>query len=167
MLTLAWTCALAGLVLGGIAAVIPGFPGCAIALLGLVAFAGLTDFTIVTPGALAVATGIAIVGAGAQLTAPVVSARAAGGSAGAATGAAVGAILAVWIPVPGAAWAGAVIGAVLIGFLASRGAWIAWLRGVVGTAGGCLVAFAADGLAVLGIGAVLALADFYARLPEL
>ena len=167
MQTLAWTCALAGLVLGGLAALVPGFPGCAVALLGLVAFAGLTDFRIVTPEALVLATGITIVGAAAQITAPVLSGRAAGGSAGAATGAAIGAALTVWIPVPGAAWAGAVLGAVVLGFLASRGAWVAWVRGVVGTAGGCLVAFAADGIAVLAIGAVLGLADFYAHLPEI
>ena len=33
-----------GLLLGGLASFVPGFPGCAVALLGLVAFAGLTDF---------------------------------------------------------------------------------------------------------------------------
>jgi uncharacterized protein YqgC (DUF456 family) len=167
MHTLAWTCALAGLILGGIAALVPGFPGCAVALLGLVAFAGLTDFVVVTPGALVVATGITVVGTVAQVTAPVVSSRAAGGSAGAATGAALGALLTAWIPVPGVSWVGAMLGALVLGFFGSRGEWIGWIRGLVGTAGGCLVAFAADGLAVLAIGAVLGFADFWSHLPEI
>ena len=64
------------------------------------------------------------------------------------------------VPVPGAAWFCAVSGAVVLGFVLSRGQWIGWLRGAIGTAGGCLVGWAADLVAVLAIGAVLGLAEF-------
>lgn len=160
MVSLAWTCAIGGLVLGGVAALVPGFPGCAVALLGLVAFASATDFTIVDPWALAVAAGITVAGALGQLAGPVAGARATGGTAGAATGAALGAIAGAVIPVPGAAWVGAVTGAATLGFLASRGSFVGWVKGVVGTAGGCAVGIVADLVAVLGIGGVLGLADF-------
>jgi hypothetical protein len=160
METLAWTSAMGGLLLGGLASFVPGFPGCAVALLGLVAFAGLTDFEVVTAPALIVAAGITVAGAFGQVTGPVVAGRAAGGSAGVATGAAVGAAVGAIVPVPGAAWFCAVSGALVLGVVLSRRQWIAWLRGVVGTAGGCLVGWAADLVAVLAIGAVLGLADF-------
>ncbi|MEZ4238980.1 MAG: hypothetical protein R3F59_23070 [Myxococcota bacterium] len=160
---LAWTAAMAGVVLGGLATVVPGFPGCAVALLGLVAFAGLTGFEVVDPAALLVAAGIASVGAVAQLTAPVVASRALGGSAGAATGAAIGAAIGAVVPVPGVSWVLAIAGAATFGFVASRGAVVGWVRGLVGTAGGCVVGFAADAIAVLGIAAVLGLADFLHR----
>nr|MBA2321285.1 hypothetical protein [Deltaproteobacteria bacterium] len=62
--------------LGGLAAAVPGFPGCAIALLGLVAFAGLTDFQVLGPSALGLACAVVVVGAGAQLAAPVTGNRA-------------------------------------------------------------------------------------------
>ncbi|MEQ1504797.1 MAG: hypothetical protein ABMB14_21350 [Myxococcota bacterium] len=165
MVVLAWTCAIGGLVLGGIASLVPGFPGCAVALLGLVAFASLTGFEIVDPVALLVATGITVVGAVAQLTGPVSASRAFGGSAGAATGAALGAAFGALIPAPGASWIAAIASAVVVGGLASRGALGGWVRGVLGTSGGCLVSVAADGLAVLGIGAVLGFADFLHALP--
>ena len=160
METLAWTSAMGGLLLGGLASFVPGFPGCAVALLGLVAFAGLTDFEVVTGPALLVAAGITVAGAFGQVTGPVLAGRAAGGSAGVATGAALGAAFGALVPVPGAAWLGAVTGAVALGFVLSRGQWIAWVRGAVGTAGGCLVGWAADLVAVLAIGAVLGLAEF-------
>jgi hypothetical protein len=40
------------------------------------------------------------------------------------------------------------------------------VRGVVGTAGGCLVGIVADEIAVLGIAAVLGVCDFVHRLPS-
>jgi uncharacterized protein YqgC (DUF456 family) len=161
MWALGWTAAIGGLVLGGVATVVPGFPGCAVALLGLVAFAGLTDFQVVDGPALIVASGITVAGALGQLMGPVAASRAVGGSAGAATGASVGAALGALVPMPGASWAMAVCGAATLGFLASRGAFVGWVRGVAGTAGGCVVGFAADAIAVLGIAAVLGFADFW------
>jgi uncharacterized protein YqgC (DUF456 family) len=170
MMALAWGCAIAGLVLGGIASIIPGFPGCAVALLGLVAFAAITDFQVVTQGALLLAVGITAAGALGQLTGPVASSRALGGSAGAATGAAIGAALGALIPVPGVSWAAALGGALALGLLWSRGELMSWGRGVAGTAGGCLFGAAIDAIAVLGIGAVLGFADFWhelGRSPQL
>lgn len=149
-----------GLLLGGVASFVPGFPGCAVALLGLVAFAALTDFAIVGPPALVVAAGITVAGALGQVTAPVVAGRAAGGTAGAATGAALGAALGALVPVPGVAWVAAILGAATLGLLLSRGQIVAWVRGVIGTTAGCAFGIVADGLAVLALGAVLGLADF-------
>jgi uncharacterized protein YqgC (DUF456 family) len=160
MEVLAWTAALAGIGLGAVAAFVPGFPGCAVALLGLVAFAGLTDFEVVGPSALALAGLVTVVGAVGQVAAPVATGRAAGGTAGVATGAMLGAIAGALVPLPAAAWLGSVAGAALLGFWWSRGAFTAWLRGVVGTGGGCLYGVVLDLLAVLGVGAVLGLADF-------
>ncbi len=162
VLALAWTCAAAGVLMGGLGALVPGFPGSAVALLGVVAFAGLTDFVVVTPAALVVAALIAGAGAVAQLTAPVVASRAAGGAAGVATGAALGAALGALLPLPGLAWISAVGGAAVIGTIASREGIVRWLRGVVGAAGGCAVAVASDLVAVFGVAAVLAVADFMA-----
>lgn len=162
MVELAWLCAMAGVVLGGAAALVPGFPGSAVALLGLVAFAGLTDFRIVPPAALVLGAVIVVVSAVGQLAGPVVAGRAAGGTAGAATGAALGAALGAVIPVPGASWAAAVAGAVLIGVLSSRKQVVRWVRGVVGTAAGCLAGVLVDLLGVLAIAALLGLSDFLA-----
>ncbi len=159
---LAWTCAGAGVVLGGFGALIPGFPGSAVALLGLVAYAGLTDMRSVGPAALVLAACIVVVGSFGQLAGPVAGGRAAGGTAGAATGAALGAAAGAFVPLPGAAWACAVLGSALVGFLGSRGELVGWVRGVIGTAGGCLVGVLADLVAVLGVAAVLGLADFVA-----
>ncbi|MEQ1565697.1 MAG: DUF456 family protein [Myxococcota bacterium] len=162
---LAWTVALVGIALGGVAGLVPGFPGCAVALLGLVGFASLTDFAVVPPSALVFAAGLTAVGSAAQLVGPVAASRALGGSAGAATGAAIGAALGAAVPLPGASWAGAVIGALSLGLVASRRELTRWVRGVVGATGGCLVGVAADELAVLGIAAVLGTCDFLAQLP--
>jgi uncharacterized protein YqgC (DUF456 family) len=161
---LAWTCAGAGFVLGGIGALVPGFPGSAVALLGLVAFAGLTDMRTVGPGALVLATLVVVAGSVGQLAGPVAGGRAAGGAAGAATGAALGAAAGAFVPLPGAAWVTAVLGATLVGFLGSRGELVGWVRGVVGTTAGCFVGVAADLVAVLGVAAVLGFADFLAAL---
>lgn len=158
--TIGWTCALAGLLLGAVAVLVPGFPGCAVALLGLVAFAAITDFAIVTREAVVLATVLVGIGAVVQVLGPALGSRAMAGSAGAATGAAVGAALGSLVPVPGFAWGAAVLGAALLGGALSYRGVLAWIRGVVGAAGGCLVAAAVDGLAVLSVGAVLAVADF-------
>ena len=64
MTTVAWVSAIAGLGLGAMASIIPGFPGSAVALLGLVCFAGLTNFTILTPDALILAAIVAGLGSG-------------------------------------------------------------------------------------------------------
>jgi uncharacterized protein YqgC (DUF456 family) len=159
---LAWSAALGGLGLGAVASFVPGFPGCAIALLGLVAFAGLTEFRVVGPSALALAGLMTVVGAFGQVAAPVATGRAAGGTAGVATGAMLGAVAGAVVPLPASSWLGAVLGAALLGFFWSRGAFLRWLRGVVGTGGGCLYGIVLDLLAVLGVGAVLGLADFLA-----
>lgn len=156
----AWICATVGLALGAAAVFIPGFPGCAVALLGLAAFAGMTGFEIVTREALLLATGITMAGAVAQVLGPALSSRALAGSAGAATGAALGAAIGVLVPVPGVSWGLGVVGALVGGATLSRREVISWIRGVVGAAGGCLISAAADAVAVLGVGAVLGLADF-------
>jgi len=162
MEVLAWTCAIGGLVLGGVSAFVPGFPGSAVALLGVLAFAGLTDFSIVTSEVLILAALIAGAGALGQIVAPAVASRAAGGTAGVATGAALGAALGALVPLPGASWGAALVGATILGIIGSREGVLATLRGWVGTAGGCVVAVAADLVSVLAIGAVLAVADFLA-----
>jgi len=162
---LAWACALTGIVLGGAAVLVPGFPGCAVAFLGLAAFAGLTDFAIVTREALVLAGGVTVVGALGQLAGPALASRALSGSAGAATGAVIGACVGLFIPVPGIGYGLAVLGAALGGLVGVDRRVLAWLKGVVGAAGGCCVAAAIDGLAVLGCAAVLAMSDFIASLP--
>ena len=159
---LAWAAAIGGLLLGAVVVWIPGVPGCAIGLLGLVAFAALTDFAVVPPEALVVGVLLVVGGSVGQIAAPVASGRAVGGSAGAATGGALGALLGSVVPLPGAAWALAIGGAATLGLLGSRGAVVAWMRGVVGTVSGCLVAAIADAVALLGIGAILAVCDLLA-----
>lgn len=159
---LAWTCALGGLSLGGLVVWVPGLPGSAIGLLGLVAFAGLTDFTVVPRSAVLVAALFVVAGTVGQLTGPVSAGRALGGSAGAATGAAVGAVLGSLIPLPLVAWLFALLGALTLGLVASRRELVGWLRGVLGTATGCLASVAADGVALLGVGGVLAVCDVMA-----
>jgi uncharacterized protein YqgC (DUF456 family) len=160
--SVAWACALGGLALGGLGVLVPGFPGCAVALLGLVAFAGLTDFAVVTHEALVLAAGFTLAGAAAQLAGPALASRAMAGTAGAATGAALGAALGTLVPVPGFAYGAAVLGALVLGVAGGWKGVAAWLRGVVGAAGGCCVSAAADGLAVLACGAVLGVADYLA-----
>lgn len=157
---LAWICGIGGIMLGGLAAMVPGFPGCAVAFLGLAAFAGLTDFSIVTREALLLAALFTLVGAVAQLAGPALGSRALAGTAGAATGAILGACIGLFIPVPGVGYGLAVLGALIGGATLSRERALAWLRGVVGTAGGCCVAAAIDALAVLSCAAILALADY-------
>ncbi len=164
--TLAWTAATGGLLLGGFAALIPGFPGCAVALLGLVAFAGLTDFAILGVGGLRLAAVVTAIGAIGQLVGPVAGNRAAGGTAGTATGAALGAALGAAIPIPGASWTAAVIGAVLLGVVTARQGVMRTVRGAVGTTSGCLVGAGVDFAAVAANGAILAVADFAARVPS-
>lgn len=161
--TLAWTAAIGGCLLGGFAALVPGFPGCAVALLGLVAFAGLTDFAIVGPHALELAAVVTAIGAVTQLAGPVAGNRAAGGTAGSATGAALGAALGASLPIPGASWTFALVGAVILGVLTARQGFTRALRGVVGTASGCLWGAAVDFAAVAAIAAILAVADYVAR----
>ena len=156
---IAWTCATGGLLLGLGAVFVPGFPGCAVALLGLVAFAGLTGFEVVTREALVLATVLAGAGAIAQVLGPALASRALAGSAGAATGAALGAAVGTLVPVPGVGWGLAVLGAVVLGGALSWKGVLEWLRGVVGAAGGCCLSATVDGIAVLSVGAVLAVAD--------
>lgn len=158
----AWSCALAGMVLGGMLAPVPGFPGCAVAYLGLVAFAGLTDFHPLPVEGLWIGLAVVIVASLAQLMAPAVTSRATGGAAGAATGAAIGAALGVVVPMPGAAWVGSLLGALMGGVALSRKGLVDWLRGVFGAAGGCVTGAVIDGLAILGLGALLGIADFAA-----
>lgn len=157
---LAWTCAIGGIGLGGIAVLFPGFPGCAVALLGLVAFAGLTDFAVVTHEALVLAAGLVAVAAIVQLAGPALGSRALSGTAGAATGAALGAALGTLVPVPGFAWGLAIVGAVALGYATGWKGFARWVRGVIGAAGGCCLSAAADALGVLACGAVLGLADY-------
>lgn len=160
----AWACALVGLLLGSVITLVPGFPGCAVAMLGLAAFAAITDLQIVHPDALLLAGAITAAGSLAQLAGPAAASRALRGSAGAATGAALGAMLGALVPLPGLFFFTAAAGALLVGALSSRGERLAWLRGSLGSLGGCLLAVAADGIAVLGVAAVLGLSDFLAQL---
>jgi hypothetical protein len=127
---------------------------------GLVGFAALTDFEVLTQPALVLCAAITVAGTVGQLAGPVVAGRAAGGTAGAATGAALGAVLGSLVPVPGASWIGAVLGATVLGVGLGREALVGWVRGVVGTAGGCAVGVVADAVAVLALGAVLGVSDF-------
>ncbi|TVQ92787.1 MAG: DUF456 family protein [Deltaproteobacteria bacterium] len=157
---IAWGCGIGGILLGLAAAAIPGFPGCAVAFLGLVAFAGLTDFAVVTREALVLAALCCVVGGVAQLFGPALGSRALAGSAGAATGAVIGACLGLFIPVPGVGYGLAVAGAVALGVVSARKEVLAWMRGVVGAAGGCCISAGIDALAVLCCAAILALADF-------
>ena len=144
------------------ASLIPGFPGSAVALLGLVCFGALTDFSILTEEALVLATIIAIIGSVGQVMGPALGSRALGGASGAATGAAVGAAMGALVPIPGALWIGGVIGAIFIGIVASRRELIAWMKGVIGAVGGCAVSVLIDFLAVLAQAGILAIADFRA-----
>jgi len=157
---LAWVTALSGFALGGLLSVVPGFPGCAVSLLGVVAFAGLTDFEVLPREALPLAAGVTLVGALAQVAAPAITSRALGGAAGSATGAALGACLGVMAPVPGLGWLLALVGAIVGGVVGHREGWRAWLRGWVGSAAGCATGTVIDLLATMGLGALLALADF-------
>ena len=158
-------CAVTGLVLGVLATVVPGFPGCAIAVLGVAAYAGMTDFAVVTREATVLAGFIGLCGIGAQLAAPVASTRAAGGTAGAASGAALGALTGAMVAMPGVSLVAAVFGALVLGVAGSKGVGvIGRLRGSVGAAGGCMVAMLADLVAVVGVAAVLGAARFSAGL---
>ncbi len=106
------------------------------------------------------------IGALGQLAGPVAGNRAAGGTAGTATGAALGAALGAAIPIPGASWTAAVIGAVLLGVITMRQGVMRSVRGAVGTTGGCLVGAGVDFAAVVANGAILAVADFAWRVPS-
>jgi uncharacterized protein YqgC (DUF456 family) len=156
----AWTCALGGMVLGGLLAPVPGFPGCAVAYLGLVAFAGLTDFRTLPVEALWIGLAGVVVATLVQLVAPAVTSRAAGGAAGAATGAALGATVGLLVPLPGAAWGASLLGAAVGGFALSRRGLVDLIRGLLGTAGGCLTGAVVDAVAILGLATLLAIGDF-------
>ena len=144
------------------ASLIPGFPGSAVALLGLVCFAGLTDFAILTEEALVLATIFAVLGSVGQVAGPALGSRALGGASGVATGAAVGAAIGSLIPIPGLLWVGGVIGAATLGVLVTRKSVISYLKGIVGAVGGCFVSAGVDFVAVLAQAAILAIADFRA-----
>lgn len=162
---LAWACALAGFGLGAVLALLPGFPGCAVSLLGLVAYAGLTDFAVLPAEAVPVAAFVTLMGSLAQLAAPAITSRAFGGAAGGATGAALGASMGILLPLPGWAWVLAVVGAAVGGVLGTRAGWRAWVRGVVGATGGCLTGAVVDLVVTLALAALLAVADFQAAWP--
>jgi hypothetical protein len=164
MTAFAWSIALGGLALGALASLVPGFPGCAVALLGLAAFAGLTDFAIVSREALAAGGAITAVGAGAQLLAPITTNRALGGSAGSATGAALGVVVGFWVPIPGAAWALGLGGAFVGAVVGVRQGVTAGVRGVAGTAAGCFTGVAMDFAAVVALAGLLAACDWRAAL---
>ena len=85
-----------------------------------------------------------------------------GGAAGGATGAAIGAALGSLVPLPGFLWVGGVLGAALLGVVATRRSFVAWLRGIIGAAGGCLISAMTDFLAVLFQAGILAIADHQA-----
>jgi uncharacterized protein YqgC (DUF456 family) len=162
--TLGYIVASAAFVLGGVAAFIPGFPGSAVALIGLVAFAGLTDFAVVNEYALLVGALVCIGSTLAQIASPAVASRAAGGTAGAASGAALGATIGALVPLPGAPFGLGLAGAVLLGLVFSREGVVRALRGMIGAASGCAVAVAVDLLAVLVIAGILAISVFAHRL---
>lgn len=161
----AWSCALGGMVLGGLLAPVPGFPGCAVAYLGVVAYAGLTDFRTLPVPALWIGLALVVVATLAQLVAPAVTSRATGGAAGAATGAALGATVGLIAPVPVVAWVASLLGALVGGFALSRRGFVDLLRGLVGTAGGCVTGAVVDGVAILGLASLVAIGDLAAVLP--
>lgn len=162
---LAWLTALSGFTLGGLLAVVPGFPGCAVSLLGVVAFAGLTDFAVLPREAMPVAAGLTLIGALAQVAAPAVTSSAVGGAAGAATGAALGASLGLMAPIPGLGWLFALAGAIVGAAIGQRPGWRAAVRGVVGSAAGCATGAVIDLLVTLALAAMLAVADFLGAMP--
>ena len=136
------------------------------ALLGLVAFAALTGFEIVTREALVLATLIAGAGAVGQLLAPMVGSRLLGGTAGAATGAALGAAIGAIFPIPGMGWLLALVGALVLGLITQSRTWVQKFRGAIGVFSGCLVSLAADLVAVFSIGAILAISDFLRAITQ-
>ena len=147
------------LLLALLAAFVPGFPGTAIALLGVVAYAELDGPGGVGHDAQTVSAMFALAGLVGQLAGPVLSVRAAGGPAGAATGAGLGAIIGALTLFPGAPWLLAVVGALLCAIVGSKGApWLARVRAPVGATAGCLIAILSDLIAVLAIAGVLAVA---------
>jgi uncharacterized protein YqgC (DUF456 family) len=156
---LAWGAATSGLLLGAALTLVPGFPGCTVALLGLLAFAGLTDFATVSAPVLTLAGIFTAIGAGGQLAGPALTSRAVGGASGAATGAVLGALLGVMIPVPGAIYGMAVVGSVVVGLLGYRQGLLRVVKGVGGASIGCCASTLIDAAAVLGIGALLAVTD--------
>lgn len=131
------------------------------ALLGLVAFSALTDFSLLPPGALALAAAVSLLALAGQASAPIWGHRALRGSAATASAAALGAAIGFLVPIPGFSFVLAISGAVLTALF-----WRPWqvranLRGVAGTAGGCLVAIAADGIAVVAQGGILGLSVWW------
>ncbi len=162
--TFAWGVALTGVALGGMAAWIPGFPGSVITLLGAIAFAAITDWAIVPPNAIGVAAMLALAATIGQLAAPALLSRATGGTAGAATGALIGAALGAMVPVPGLAYATAIVGAVAGGAVGGSERTLGRVRGALGAASGCGLAIAIDLCAVTGIASILAICSFTARL---
>ena len=79
-MTLAWVCAGVGFGFGAALSVVPGFPGCVVALAGVFGFAWLTDFTVLPPSGLWLAAGLTALGAVGQLVGPVLGTKALGGS---------------------------------------------------------------------------------------
>lgn len=151
--------------LGGLLAPVPGFPGCAVAYLGVVAYAGLTDFRTLPIPALWIGLALVVVATLAQLVAPAVTSRATGGAAGAATGAALGATVGLIAPVPAVAWVASLAGALVGGFALSRRGIVDLVRGMVGTAGGCVTGAVIDGVAILALASLVAIGDLAAVLP--
>lgn len=162
---LAWASALLGLGLGMGLALIPGVPGATVALLGLVAFAGLTGFDVVGEPQLLLAATVAVIAAVVQGLSPVFTSRAWGGSAGAATGAVVGAVVGSVVPLPGLGWLLSVAGALVLGVWGARHEPVAYGKGVSGAAVGCVSGAAVDAVGVLAIGGILAVSVFAAGLP--
>lgn len=158
---LAWSCALGGIALGALGGLVPGFPGAAVALLGLAAYAGLTQFEVVGPRVLTACALLAVLSWLAQWAAPALTSRALRGAAGVATGAAVGAAFGAMLPIPALFLLTALLGAAAGALISRSEPLMARLRGLVGAGGGCLLAVAVDEIAVLAMASVLAAGDFW------
>jgi uncharacterized protein YqgC (DUF456 family) len=150
-----------GLVLGLLGALVPGFPGAAVALSGVAAYAALTGFEVVTEDALLLAALLALAGGFAQGLAPVWGLRLLSRASGAATGAAAGAALGLLSPLPLGAIVLGTLGS-LVGIVVGRGGFASRVAALGGVVGAVTVAVVVDLLAVLGIGAVLGVSQFLA-----
>ncbi|MCB9662689.1 MAG: hypothetical protein H6732_01140 [Alphaproteobacteria bacterium] len=156
-----WLLALAGLLAGLLLAFVPGVPGALVALLGLAAYALLGWGAPVGWGPLGVATLFAVAGTAAQAFAPLAGVRAVSAASGAASGAALGGVLGVLVPVPLVQLLPGTVGA-LGGTVVGGGRLLSRLAvplAIVPLLGAVVLV---DLLAVLGIGAVLAVAGHLA-----
>jgi len=159
--TFGWILAIGGLGLGFGLALVPGMPGAVIALLGVASLAALSDWTVVTPEALLLATVLAAISGVVQAMAPAWGIRSVSTATGAATGAVVFGALGLLAPIPLVPMLLAAIGAVL-GGIVGGGSFLSRLWVPLGVVPALGIAVLADVVAVCAIGGVLGLGSFLA-----